>query len=173
MPQAGGRGCRRNASQQRCNDGISETELPSKFASDQYQVLLVANKYQTGFDQPLLCAMYVDKKLSGLQAVQTLSRLNRAFAGKETFVLDFVNEASEIQAAFQPFYEQTTVSETADPHQLYNLQHDLDSAQMWTESELEAFAKVFYREPGHALHRPGPRDSLQLWSDAAQATATG
>ena len=96
------------------NDDIKETELPSKFASDAFNVLIVANKYQTGFDQPLLCAMYVDKRLSGLQAVQTLSRLNRMYPGKVTFVLDFVNEANDIQAAFQPYYEQTTVSETAE-----------------------------------------------------------
>ena len=156
------------------NKGISETEVPQKFATDEYQVLLVANKYQTGFDQPLLCAMYVDKRLSGLQAVQTLSRLNRTYPGKETFVLDFANEAADIQAAFQPFYEQTTVSETADPHQLYDLQHDLDNAQMWTESELESFAKVFYRpkekltEREHEeLHRhlDPARDRWKHWDD--------
>lgn len=135
------------------NDGISESELPRRFESDDYQVLLVANKYQTGFDQPLLCAMYVDKRLSGLQAVQTLSRLNRTYPGKETFVLDFVNEASDIEAAFQPYYEQTTVAATADPNQLYDLQHDLDSAQIWTESELEAFARVFYRPKAQLTQR--------------------
>ena len=130
------------------NAGIRETELRDKFATDEYQVLLVANKYQTGFDQPLLCAMYVDKKLAGVQAVQTLSRLNRTYPGKEedsVFVLDFANETAEIQEAFQPYYEQTTVAEKADPAQLDALQHDLDSAQIWTESELESFAKVFYR----------------------------
>jgi type I restriction enzyme R subunit len=135
------------------NDGISESELPRRFESDDYQVLLVANKYQTGFDQPLLCAMYVDKRLSGLQAVQTLSRLNRTYRGKETFVLDFVNEADDIQAAFQPYYEQTTVAATADPHQLYDLQHDLDSAQIWAEAELEAFARVFYRPKDQLTQR--------------------
>jgi type I restriction enzyme R subunit len=130
------------------NNRIRETELRDKFATDEYQVLLVANKYQTGFDQPLLCAMYVDKKLAGVQAVQTLSRLNRTYPGKEedsVFVLDFANETAEIQEAFQPYYEQTTVAEKADPAQLDALQHDLDSAQIWTESELESFAKVFYR----------------------------
>jgi type I restriction enzyme, R subunit len=133
------------------NAGIKEKELPDKFATPEYQVLLVANKYQTGFDQPLLCAMYVDKKLSGVQAVQTLSRLNRTCPGKEeTFVLDFANEAEEIYAAFQPFYEQTTVSERADPYQLEQLARELDTAHVYTDDELEAFAKVFYR-PKQAL----------------------
>ncbi|MAQ18474.1 MAG: type I restriction endonuclease subunit R [Sandaracinus sp.] len=130
------------------NDGLPESEVPTKFGSDEFQVLLVANKFQTGFDQPLLCAMYVDKRLSGVQCVQTLSRLNRKIQGKEngdTFVLDFVNEAEEIRRAFQPFYEQTTVSDTADPYQLEQLQGELDDARIWTESELESFAKVFYR----------------------------
>ncbi|MCB9833048.1 MAG: type I restriction endonuclease subunit R [Planctomycetes bacterium] len=128
------------------NDGIQEKELPEKFSSAAYQVLLVANKYQTGFDQPLLCAMYVDKKLSGVQAVQTLSRLNRMYPGKDdVFVLDFANSGEEIQSAFQPFYQQTTVSERADPNQLEALRHELDSAQVWHASEVEAFAKVFYR----------------------------
>ncbi|MGF1470008.1 MAG: type I restriction endonuclease subunit R [Sandaracinaceae bacterium] len=128
------------------NDGLPEAQLRAEFAKDEFQVLLVANKYQTGFDQPLLVAMYVDKKLSGVQAVQTLSRLNRSHPGKtDTFVLDFVNEADEIRAAFQPFYEQTTVSEQADPDQFIQLQHELDEARVWTDAELESFAKVFYR----------------------------
>src|SRR5690606_29219996 len=109
------------------NEGIREKELPDRFAGDDYQVLIVAEKYQTGFDQPLLHTMYVDKRLSGIQAVQTLSRLNRTHPGKtDTFVLDFVNDAEEILASFQPYYERTTVSETADPQQLYDLQHRLD-----------------------------------------------
>src|SRR5665811_1013259 len=84
------------------NAGIKEKELPGKFAGDDYQVLLVAEKYQTGFDQPLLHTMYVDKRLSGVQAVQTLSRLNRIAPGKDsTFVLDFANGAEDIQAAFR------------------------------------------------------------------------
>jgi type I restriction enzyme, R subunit len=127
------------------NRGIKERELPDRFAGDDYRVLLVANKYQTGFDQPLLHTMYVDKKLGGVQAVQTLSRLNRTCPGKEdTFVLDFVNNADEIQAAFQPFYEQTTVAESADPHQLNELQSQLDAAQVYTNSEVENLCRVWY-----------------------------
>ncbi|MBI2378720.1 MAG: hypothetical protein HYV07_32295 [Deltaproteobacteria bacterium] len=125
---------------------IGEKELPERFAGATYGLLIVANKYQTGFDQPLLHTMYVDKRLSGVQAVQTLSRLNRTCPGKEdTFVLDFVNDAEEIRRSFQPYYEQTTVAETADPQQLYELQHKLRAAQVFFDAEVEAFAKVFYK----------------------------
>ncbi len=127
------------------NQGIREKELPERFASDDYQVLLVAEKYQTGFDQPLLHTMYVDKRLAGIQAVQTLSRLNRTCLGKEdTFVLDFVNEAEEIRSAFQPFYEQTVIGERAEPQQLYELQAKLDSQQVYHKAEVEEFCRVFY-----------------------------
>ena len=125
--------------------GISEKQLPERFASPDYQVLLVANKYQTGFDQPLLCAMYVDKRLDGVQAVQTLSRLNRKIPGKENpFVLDFVNEAEDIYRAFKPYYDATSLQEGSDPQQLEQLKHDLDAAQVYFWSEVEAFAHVFY-----------------------------
>ncbi len=125
---------------------ISEKQLPERFASLDYQVLLVANKYQTGFDQPLLCAMYVDKRLDGVQAVQTLSRLNRQIPGKENpFVLDFVNEAEDIYRAFKPYYDATSLQEGSDPQQLENLKHALDAAQVYFWSEVEAFARVFYK----------------------------
>ena len=128
---------------------ISEAQLRGELATDAFQILLVANKYQTGFDQPLLHTMYVDKRLAGVQAVQTLSRLNRMCGGKEdTFVLDFVNEVDEIQAAFQPYYEETTVAETAEPQQLYDLSHELEAAQVFWRSEVEAFAQVFYSPKG-------------------------
>lgn len=131
------------------NLGIREKELPEKFATDEYQVLLVAEKYQTGFDQPLLHTMYVDKRLSGVQAVQTLSRLNRTHPGKDnTFVLDFVNETDEIKEAFQPYYEQTTVGEEAEVSQLYELKSKLDGQQVYYWQEVEEFAKVFYK-PRH------------------------
>ncbi len=127
------------------NGGIPETELPARFATTEYQLLLVANKYQTGYDQPLLHTMYVDKRLDGVQAVQTLSRLNRTHPGKtDTFVLDFVNEAPDIQRAFQPYYEQTAESERADPQHLYQLQHELDAVSVYFQSEVEAFCAVFY-----------------------------
>ena len=128
------------------NKGIRERELPERFASDDYQVLLVAEKYQTGFDQPLLHTMYVDKRLAGIQAVQTLSRLNRTRPGKDdTFVLDFVNEPEEILAAFQPYYQQTLIGEQAEAGQLYELQARLDAYQVYYKAEVEEFAKVFYK----------------------------
>lgn len=127
-------------------EAISEKQLPKRFASPDYQVLLVANKYQTGFDQPLLCAMYVDKRLDGVQAVQTLSRLNRKIPGKENpFVLDFVNEAEDIYKAFKPYYDATSLQEGSDPQQLEKLKHELDAAQVYFWSEVEAFARVFYK----------------------------
>ncbi len=123
---------------------ISEKQLPERFASPDYQVLLVANKYQTGFDQPLLCAMYVDKRLDGVQAVQTLSRLNRKIPGKETpFVLDFVNDVEDIYKAFKPYYDATSLQEESDPQQLQVLKHELDAAQVYHWSEV--FSKVFYK----------------------------
>ena len=128
------------------NKGIREKELPERFGTEEYQVLLVAEKYQTGFDQPLLHTMYVDKRLAGIQAVQTLSRLNRTHPGKEdTFVLDFVNEPEEILQAFQPYYEQTIIGERAEPKQLYELQAKLDGYQVYYKAEVEEFCKVFYK----------------------------
>lgn len=125
---------------------FGEKELPEKFATNEYQVLLVADKYQYGFDQPLLHTMYVDKKLSGVKAVQTLSRLNRTYPGKEdTFVLDFANDRQTIIDSFQPYYEMTTMSETTDPNHLYDLKGKTDSAQVYFQSEVDGFAKIFYK----------------------------
>ncbi len=119
-------------------NGFGEKELPARFASDDYQVLVVAEKYQTGFDQPLLQTMYVDKKLSGVKAVQTLSRLNRTHPGKDdTFVLDFANTAEEIQEAFAPYFTQTTSTPT-DPNVLYNLSGRLDAAGVLHPEEVRA-----------------------------------
>jgi type I restriction enzyme, R subunit len=128
------------------NQGIKEKELPEKFSTDEYQVLIVADKYQTGFDQPLLHTMYVDKRLSGIQAVQTLSRLNRTHPAKEdTFVLDFFNETSEIEESFKPYYEQTAVGEQVEIQQLYELQARMDAQQVYFKAEVEEFAKIFYK----------------------------
>ncbi|MDX9929423.1 MAG: type I restriction endonuclease [Bacteroidales bacterium] len=125
--------------------GYGEKELPGKFATPDYQILLVADKYQTGFDQPLLHTMYIDKKLSGVKAVQTLSRLNRTFPGKEdTFILDFANDRETIIDSFQPYYEMTTMTETTDPNHLYDLKGKLDSAGVYYHSEVDGFSKVFY-----------------------------
>jgi type I restriction enzyme, R subunit len=130
-------------------NGFGEKELPKKFATSEFQILLVADKYQTGFDQPLLHTMYVDKKLSGVRAVQTLSRLNRIATGKEdTFILDFVNDRQEIIDSFQPYYEVTTMDETADPNHLYDLKNILDAADIYHQSEIDDFARIFY-DPKH------------------------
>ncbi len=124
---------------------ISEAALPGRFASPDYQILLVAEKYQTGFDQPLLQAMYVDKRLDGVQAVQTLSRLNRIAPGKAPpFVLDFVNDPEDIRDAFAPYYDQTQLQEPSDPYRLEELKHELDGMQVYHHAEVEAFAEAFY-----------------------------
>ena len=128
------------------NGGVSESELPKTFGGDEYRVLLVAEKYQTGFDQPLLQTMYVVKRLAGVQAVQTLSRLNRMAPGKSrTFVLDFANEEEDIYQAFKPYYETTPVGENADPHRLSELQHRLLEWAIFTPADVTAFAEVWYR----------------------------
>lgn len=124
-------------------NGFGEKELPEKFHTDEYKVLLVAEKYQTGFDEPLLHTMFVDKKLDGIKAVQTLSRLNRTCKGKEdTFVLDFVNDAEDIREAFQVYYEVTGLDETTDPNLLYDLQRELDASQVYIEEEVEEVARL-------------------------------
>jgi type I restriction enzyme R subunit len=128
------------------NDGLPERELPEKFGSDEYRVLIVAEKYQTGFDQPLLQTMYVVKKLAGVQAVQTLSRLNRTAPGKtRTFVLDFRNEEDDIYKAFKPYYEATPVGENADPQQLNDLHHRLLQAAVFTPQDVTDFAAVWFK----------------------------
>jgi type I restriction enzyme R subunit len=127
-------------------NGFSEKELPRKFSSDEYQLLLVADKYQTGFDQPLLHTMYVDKKLSGVKAVQTLSRLNRMYAGKEdTFVLDFANDTEAILESFQPYYELTSIKENSDPNHLYDLKAQIDNSKIIWETEVDNFCNVFFK----------------------------
>ena len=129
---------------------ISEAQLPERFDSPDYRVLLVANKYQTGFDQPLLHTMYVDKRLDGVQAVQTLSRLNRMIPGKDApFVLDFVNDAENIFRAFKPYYDKTELAEASDPSRLETLKHELDQAQVYHWSEVDAFAQIFYKPEAH------------------------
>ena len=128
------------------NDGLAESELPETFGRGDYRVLLVAEKYQTGFDQPLLQTMYVVKRLAGVQAVQTLSRLNRIAPGKSrTFVLDFANEEDDIYKAFKPYYEATPAGENADPHRLSELQHRLLEWAIFTPSDVIEFAEVWYR----------------------------
>ena len=132
--------------EEQMNEGIKERELPDVFDTPVYQVLLVAEKYQTGFDQPLLHTMYVDKKLGGLQAVQTLSRLNRTHPLKEdTFILDFVNDRSEIQAAFEEYYDGAEIGEMAKPAQLYQLKAELDNEEIYLNEEINRFCEIFFK----------------------------
>ena len=127
------------------NAGIREAELPERFATHEYQVLLVAEKYQTGFDQPLLHTMYVNKRLAGIQAVQTLSRLNRTHPHKEdTFVLDFVNDRGEIHEAFRTYYEGATMGQEVDPAHLYRIRSELDAAGIYLVEEVERFCEVYF-----------------------------
>lgn len=126
--------------------GFGEKELPSAFNKDEYRILIVADKYQTGFDQPMLHTMYIDKKLSGVKAVQTISRLNRTAPGKEdTFVLDFANDRETIMDAFQEYYERTIVKEEPNINHLYDLKAKLDEKQIYWESEINAFANHYFK----------------------------
>jgi type I restriction enzyme, R subunit len=126
-------------------NGFPDTATADRFEGDEYRFLIAASKFQTGFDQPKLLAMYVDKKLSGVACVQTLSRLNRTMAGKdETFVLDFENSAEDIEKGFQPFYDRVTLSHETDPNQLYNIRTDLDKFAIHMAADLEAFAKQWF-----------------------------
>ncbi len=128
------------------NQRIREKELPEKFATKEYQVLLVAEKYQTGFDQPLLHTMYVDKRLAGIQAVQALSRLNRIHPLKEdTFVLDFVNDREEIREAFKTYYEGAEMGEEVDPARMYQLKGELDASGIYLAEEVERFCAVYFK----------------------------
>jgi type I restriction enzyme R subunit len=132
---------------------LQESALPQYFEeTDKAALLIVAEKYQTGFDQPLLHTMYVDKKLEGVKAVQTLSRLNRTHAGKEdTFILDFVNTVEEIQDAFRPFYE-ATVTEPTDPNLVYDTWAAIEEYAVIDVGDAEAFARAFFVDPDPRNH---------------------
>ena len=128
------------------NLGIREKELPEVFATQEYQVLLVAEKYQTGFDQPLLHTMYVDRRLAGIQAVQTLSRLNRIHPLKEdTFVLDFVNDRDEIREAFKTYFEGAEIGDDVDPARMYEIKSELDAEGVYVIADVERFSVVYFK----------------------------
>lgn len=148
--------------------GYGEKELPEIFNQDEYKILIVADKYQTGFDQPLLHTMYVDKKLSGVKAVQTLSRLNRMTKGKEdTFVLDFANDRETIFSSFQPYYEVTTIKDEAEPNHLYDLKAKLDEKQIYWQQEIDEFANIYFK-PNSKLTA---KDQSKLYSYIDPAVA--
>jgi type I restriction enzyme R subunit len=135
-------------------NGFSNAALPDEFEKNEYRFLIVANKYQTGFDQPLLHTMYVDKKLGGVNAVQTLSRLNRSHPLKnDTFVLDFVNTTEEIEKAFKPYFESTILGEATDPNKLFDLQDALDNFQVYDREQVHEFSeKILANVPVDQLH---------------------
>ena len=129
-----------------CNRIIEhEGNVPLGLKNPKYRLLVVANKFQTGFDEPLVQSMYVDKKLGGVQCVQTLSRLNRTTSGKtQTFVLDFVNEPDDIREGFQRFYQSTILEGKTDPNRLYDLQREIYGFYLYTNEDVTRFCKVFY-----------------------------
>lgn len=133
---------------------FSSAAIPDEFKKSEFRFLIVANKYQTGFDQPLLHTMYVDKKLGGVNAVQTLSRLNRTTSGKkDTFVLDFANDADDIKKSFDPFFETTILGEATDPNKLFDLQSSLDAFQVYTPEQVQEFSqKMVTNVPVDQLH---------------------
>uniref|UniRef100_UPI002621738D type I restriction endonuclease subunit R n=1 Tax=uncultured Halomonas sp. TaxID=173971 RepID=UPI002621738D len=166
---------------QRLNPGLKGRDLAEAFDTDDYNVMIAANKFQTGFDQPKLCAMYVDKKLQGVDCVQTLSRLNRLFPGKQTFILDFYNDEQEILDAFAPYYRKAELADVSDPQVVYDLQRTLDASGIYQWPEVAAFAKAFFdpKAPASSLSyycRPAQDrfkhkyqallEQLQIWKDA-------
>ncbi|MEJ1363747.1 MAG: type I restriction endonuclease [Candidatus Sedimenticola sp. (ex Thyasira tokunagai)] len=150
------------------NGGIKEKELPETFNKPDFRVLLVAEKYQTGFDQPLLHTMYVDKRIAGIQAVQTLSRLNRTHPLKEdTFVLDFVNDPEEIQEAFRQYFEGSVMGEEVDPDRLYEVKGELDESGIYLNQEIDAFVTIFFAPK----RRQSPSDHKNMNAILDQAVA--
>ena len=126
---------------------IAESQLPEVFEDDDFNMLIVAEKYQTGFDEPLLHTMFVDKKLEGVKAVQTLSRLNRCCSGKyDTFVLDFVNTKEDIQKSFAPYYEDTTISEDIDVNMVYDTYTKIEEKQTFGINDVDDFIKIFNKK---------------------------
>lgn len=155
-------------SEEEMNGGIKDKELPDTFSKPDFRVLLVAEKYQTGFDQPLLHTMYVDKRLDGIQAVQTLSRLNRTHPLKnDTFVLDFVNEPGEIQEAFRQYYQGSMIGEQVDSDKLYEVKAELDASGIYLQIEVVEFAHVFFAPKRR--QSPGDHKTMNAILDQAVA----
>ena len=158
------------------NIGLKGRDLRKAFDSDDYQVMLVANKFQTGFDQPKLCAMYVDKKLVGVDCVQTLSRLNRTYKGKaesSTFVLDFFNNPEDILAAFQPYYETATLADVSDPDQVYDLYEKLRASGIINWNEVEQFVDAFYsKNKSNAAISNICKPAVERWQKQYQEART-
>lgn len=150
------------------NPDLRGRGIPQAFAGDQFQVLIVANKYQTGFDQPLLFAMYVDKRLDGIEAVQTLSRLNRTLPsrGKDNmYILDFVNDTDTILDALLPYYRTAEIIETTDPDLVHDLARKLEIAGIYTKDDVDAFAQAFIIEKKHGKHTAPMKQAADRFND--------
>ncbi|HFQ3567473.1 TPA: type I restriction endonuclease subunit R [Acinetobacter baumannii] len=152
------------------NLNLKGREMRKAFDSDDFQVMIVANKFQTGFDQPKLCAMYVDKKLGGVECVQTLSRLNRIYPGKAesgTFVLDFFNEPQDILDAFQPYYQTAELADVSNPDIVYDLAEKLKAARIFLMTEVEQFVDAFYsKNKSNAALANICKPAMQRWQQS-------
>jgi type I restriction enzyme R subunit len=136
-------------------NGIEGNDIPSSFKDPRYRLLIVSSKFQTGFDEPLLYAMYVDKKLGGVQCVQTLTRLNRTKTGKRgTFVLDFANDTEDVVNSFQPYYTTTELVGETEPDKLYDLEYKIEQYGLFTQDHIDRFCVEFYKktETDETLH---------------------
>ncbi|ACQ79753.1 protein of unknown function DUF450 [Beutenbergia cavernae DSM 12333] len=158
-----------NASEATMNPGLASLDLAEEFKAPRYRVMIVADKFQTGFDQPLLCAMYVDKRLDGIAAVQTLSRLNRTYRAPSgevkatTFVLDFVNDPLEVQASFEPYFTEARIETRTDPNLVHEVAAKLAEADIYTADDVETFTHAWFTRAGHgALSAAikGPKDTF-------------
>jgi type I restriction enzyme R subunit len=148
---------------------IKDDLIKEAFRTDEYRVLLVANKFQVGFDEPLLCAMYVDKRLDDVMAVQTLSRLNRIFPGKtNTFVLDFRNKADDILKAFEPYYRTASLSNITDRNLPHQMREKLNGAQVYFWEEVEAFAKLYFSTRNDQAFQAHLKQALERYKDLAR-----
>jgi type I restriction enzyme, R subunit len=125
-------------------NGFPSSQIPDRIEEDPYRFLICADKFQTGYDEPLLHTMYVDKMLSGIKAVQTLSRLNRAHPQKhDVFVLDFMNDSGLIQEAFSDYYRTTILSEETNPNKLHDLKGSLDGYQVYSADQVEELVRLY------------------------------
>lgn len=137
------------------SNGVVVDDIPTSFKEPRFRILIVSNKFQTGFDERMLCSMYVDKKLGGVQCVQTLTRLNRTMKGKtETFILDFVNNTEDIVNSFQPYYTSTELVGETEPDKLYDIEYKIDTFQLFTQHKVNQFCEEFYKksETDEKLH---------------------
>lgn len=151
--------------------GVPSNRITDAFKTPEYRILIVANKFQTGFDEPLLHTLYVDKELGGVQAVQTLSRLNRTLGNhkSETLVLDFVNEAATIETAFQPYYQKIFLEEESDPNKLHDLQGELEAFGIYTEANLKEFAEIFLNPHADLEHlQPILDQCVTVWNEKTE-----